>query len=69
MPPFSEGGAAKGLRVGGPDYSSWDRDVALGTKGGYLRMRDSGRDIPMAVKGGTEANRGITTRRYTLTPD
>lgn len=54
--PLLGGGAAKGdtCRTGLGAR-------CLGRKGGYLRTRDSGRDIPMAVKGGTEANRGITT--------
>lgn len=44
--PLLGGGAAKG---GGPDLS-WIGALPW-KKGGYLRTRDSGRDIPMAVKG------------------
>jgi hypothetical protein len=64
--PSSEGALRRG---GVTRLFRWIGARCLGNEGGYLRTRDSGRDIPMAVEGGTEANRGITTPRYTLTPD
>ena len=59
------------LRRGIPAGLDWRGARCLGRKGEYLRTRDSGRDIPMAVKGG-EPKRTVESRpppRYTLTPD
>ena len=52
MPPSSEGGAAKGdtCRTG-----LWGGALPWKKGGEYLRTRDSGRDIPMAVKGGNRS--------------
>lgn len=63
--PLLGGGAAKGDTCG-----TGLGAVALEERGGYLRTRDSGRDIPMAVKRG-EPKRTVESRppRYTLTPD
>ena len=54
--PLLGGGAAKG---GGPD-SSWIGALPW-EQGGYLRTRGLGTGYPDGRKGGTEANRGITT--------
>lgn len=61
--PLLGGGAAKGDTCG-----TGLGAVALEERGGYLRTRDSGRDIPMAVKRG-EPKRTVESRPPPLHPD
>lgn len=64
--PSSGGGAAKG----GKPLVDFGGALPWEEKGENLRTRGGlGTGYPDGRKGGTEANRGITTPRYTLTPD
>ena len=68
--PLLGGGAAKGGYRGPEPSRGGSGRLPWEERGGYLRTRDSGRDIPMGRERG---NRGEPwnhdTPRYTLTPD
>lgn len=65
--PLLGGGAAKG----GYTCRTGLGARCLGRKGGYLRTRDSGRDIPIGREGGNRSEpwNHDPPPRYTLTPD